>query len=59
MTKNACEFIDPMTLQALTGQPVATDLMSLTEESLIGHIAIADQADVIVIAPAMNALYLC
>ena len=52
MTKNACEFIGPMTLQALTGQPVATDMMSLTEESLIGHIAIADQADVIVIAPA-------
>ncbi len=52
MTKSAQEFIGPMTLQALTGSPVATDLFDLTQESEIGHIQVADGADIVVIAPA-------
>jgi len=52
MTKGAQKFITPLTLQALTGNPVATDIFSLTEESEIGHINIADSSDLILIAPA-------
>lgn len=52
MTRNAQEFITPLTLQALSGAPVSTDTFSLTQESEIGHIRLADTADVVVVAPA-------
>jgi phosphopantothenoylcysteine decarboxylase/phosphopantothenate--cysteine ligase len=52
MTASAREFVAPLTLQALSGQPVATDTFSLTQESEIGHIRLADEAEVVVIAPA-------
>ncbi len=52
MTRNAQEFITPLTLQALSGSPVSTDTFSLTQESQIGHVQLADSADVIVVAPA-------
>jgi phosphopantothenoylcysteine decarboxylase/phosphopantothenate--cysteine ligase len=52
MTRAATEFVTPLTFQTLSGHPVATELFSLTEESEIGHINLADQADVLVIAPA-------
>ncbi|MGE0825434.1 MAG: bifunctional phosphopantothenoylcysteine decarboxylase/phosphopantothenate--cysteine ligase CoaBC [Candidatus Binatia bacterium] len=52
MTRNAQEFITPLTLQTLSGNPVATETFSLTQESEIGHIHLADSADLIVIAPA-------
>src|SRR5204863_10155119 len=52
MTHGAEQFIAPLTLQTLSGHPVATDTFDLTQESEIGHIRLADQADVVVIAPA-------
>jgi phosphopantothenoylcysteine decarboxylase / phosphopantothenate---cysteine ligase len=52
MSRNAAEFITPLTLQTLSGYPVATDTFNLTQESEIGHIRLADSADAIVIAPA-------
>ncbi|HTJ43011.1 MAG TPA: bifunctional phosphopantothenoylcysteine decarboxylase/phosphopantothenate--cysteine ligase CoaBC [Kofleriaceae bacterium] len=52
MSKRAQKFVGPLTFQALTGHPVFTDLFSLTQESEIGHIQLADRADLIVIAPA-------
>jgi phosphopantothenoylcysteine decarboxylase / phosphopantothenate---cysteine ligase len=52
MSHGAQEFITPLTLQTLSGNPVATDTFDLTQESQIGHIALADAADVVVIAPA-------
>ena len=52
MSRNAAEFITPLTMQTLSANPVATDTFSLTEESEIGHIRLADTADAIVIAPA-------
>jgi len=52
MTERAQEFIRPLTFQALTRHPVFTDLFSLTEEASIGHIQLADAADLVVIAPA-------
>jgi len=52
MTRGAQEFITPLTLQTLSGNKVATELFSLLEESEIGHISLADRADILVIAPA-------
>jgi len=52
MTRNATEFITPLTLQTLAQSPVATDTFNLTQESQIGHIRLADSADAVVIAPA-------
>ena len=52
MTKNAERFVTPLTLQTLSGNRVASGLFDLTSESEIGHIKIADEADVIVVAPA-------
>jgi phosphopantothenoylcysteine decarboxylase/phosphopantothenate--cysteine ligase len=52
MTRAACEFITPLTLQTLSGHPVALNLFDPTEESQIGHIRLADEADAVVVAPA-------
>jgi len=52
MTQHAREFITPLTLQTLSGAPVSTDTFDLTQESEIGHIRLADDADVVVVAPA-------
>ncbi|RKZ79297.1 MAG: bifunctional phosphopantothenoylcysteine decarboxylase/phosphopantothenate--cysteine ligase CoaBC [Gammaproteobacteria bacterium] len=52
MTKAACEFITPLTLQTLSGQPVAIDLLDADQESAMGHITLARWADWILIAPA-------
>ncbi len=52
MTKNAQEFVTPLTFQALSGNPVHTDLFSLYQEQEIGHISLADRADLFILAPA-------
>ncbi len=52
LTRAAEEFVTPLTLQTLSGHPVARSLFDLTEESQIGHIRLADGADALVIAPA-------
>jgi len=52
MTKSALEFVTPLTFQTLSGNPVATETFDLTQESQIGHINLADSADLFVIAPA-------
>ncbi len=52
MTAGARQFVTPLTLQALSGRPVATDTFDLDQESQIGHIRLAADAEAIVIAPA-------
>ena len=52
MTRAAMEFVTPLTFQTLSGNPVATETFNLTQESEIGHINLADSADLFVIAPA-------
>jgi phosphopantothenoylcysteine decarboxylase/phosphopantothenate--cysteine ligase len=52
MTEAAQKFITPLTLQALSQHPVATDTFDLTQEATIGHIQLADTAELLVIAPA-------
>jgi phosphopantothenoylcysteine decarboxylase/phosphopantothenate--cysteine ligase len=56
MTPRAREFVGPLTFQALSGRPVMTDLFDLTQESEIGHIQVADRADLVIVAPATASL---
>ena len=52
MTAAAMEFITPLTLQALSGNPVHTTLLDPEAEAGMGHIELARWADLILIAPA-------
>lgn len=52
MTKSATEFIAPLTFRSLTGRPVVTGMFELASEFSIEHVALAEAADVVVIAPA-------
>ncbi len=52
MTENAQKFIAPLTFQTLSGNPVVTDPFALIEDAQIGHIALADLAELIVILPS-------
>jgi len=52
MTRSACEFVTPLTFEALTGEQVHTELFDLTSEREMGHIQLARWADAIIIAPA-------
>ena len=52
MTRAAREFVTPLTFQTLSGHPVGTDLFDLGQESEIGHIQLADRAELVVVAPA-------
>ncbi|WP_251358189.1 bifunctional phosphopantothenoylcysteine decarboxylase/phosphopantothenate--cysteine ligase CoaBC [Kangiella sp. TOML190] len=52
MTKGAKAFITPLTLQALSGNPVHDDLLDPNAEAAMGHIELAKWPDLILIAPA-------
>ena len=52
LTRSGAEFVTPLTLSALSGKPVHQELLSLTEESEMGHIRLSRESDVILIAPA-------
>ena len=52
LTKGGAEFVTPLTLQALSGERVHTDLFSLTAEQEMGHIALSRSADLVLVCPA-------
>jgi len=52
MTKGAQEFITPLTMQALSGNRVHTELLDPAAEAAMGHIELARWADLILVAPA-------
>jgi phosphopantothenoylcysteine decarboxylase/phosphopantothenate--cysteine ligase len=52
MTAAAQEFITPLTLQALSGNPVHLSLLDPEAEASMGHIELARWADIVVVAPA-------
>jgi len=52
MTRGSQEFITPLTLQALSGNPVHTELLDAQAELGMGHIELARWADLLLIAPA-------
>src|SRR5512138_2169557 len=52
MTRSATEFVTPLTFQTLSMNPVSTSLFNLISEREIGHISLADRADLFIVAPA-------
>ena len=52
MTKNACQFVSPLTFETLSNHPAVTDTFARPDTWEVEHIALAKQADVFVIAPA-------
>lgn len=52
MTRGATEFVTPLTFQTLSGHPVHLELFNLISEQQIGHISLAERADLCIVAPA-------
>ena len=52
MTKAAEQFVTPLSVAALSGETVYSDLFSLTDETEMGHIELSRSADLVVVAPA-------
>lgn len=52
LTKGGAEFVTPLSVAALSGQPVYSDLFSLKDEVEMGHIRLSREADLILVAPA-------
>ena len=52
MTKNACEFITPLTFQTIVKSPVYTDSFAPIEDYSVEHISLAERADAVLICPA-------
>jgi phosphopantothenoylcysteine decarboxylase/phosphopantothenate--cysteine ligase len=52
MTAHAREFITPLTLQTLSGEPVASEMFEPASEGPLPHLSLADEADCLLIAPA-------
>ena len=52
MSKSAQEFVTPLTFQTLSQNQVRTELFDVHQEGVIDHISLADQADVVLVAPA-------
>jgi phosphopantothenoylcysteine decarboxylase/phosphopantothenate--cysteine ligase len=52
MTEAATQFVVPLTFQALTHRPVVTEMFALLRETEIGHVSLAQRADLLIIAPA-------
>ncbi|MGB4592153.1 MAG: bifunctional phosphopantothenoylcysteine decarboxylase/phosphopantothenate--cysteine ligase CoaBC [Coriobacteriia bacterium] len=51
MTESATRFVTPLTFRTLTGEPVAVSLWADEPESKVHHISLAEEADVVVLAP--------
>jgi phosphopantothenoylcysteine decarboxylase/phosphopantothenate--cysteine ligase len=52
LTGAGAEFVTPLSVSALTGEKVYSDLFSLTDEAEMGHIQLSRSADLVVVAPA-------
>ncbi len=52
MTRAAAEFVTPLSVAALAGEKVYTDLFDLTDEAEMGHIQLSRVADLVLVAPA-------
>ena len=52
MTKDASKFISPLTLETLSQNPVAVEMFDRENKWSLEHIALADRADILIVAPA-------
>ena len=56
LTKAAMEFVTPLSVAALSGSKIYTDLFDLTDEAEMGHIQLSRSAELVVVAPATAVL---
>jgi phosphopantothenoylcysteine decarboxylase / phosphopantothenate---cysteine ligase len=52
LTRAGAEFVTPLSVSALAGEKVYTDLFDLTDEAEMGHIQLSRAADLVVVSPA-------
>ena len=52
LTAHASEFVGPLTFRTLSGRPVLTDLFDPQSDAAVEHVALAERADALVVAPA-------
>jgi phosphopantothenoylcysteine decarboxylase/phosphopantothenate--cysteine ligase len=52
LTEHGAQFVTPLSISALSHEKVYTDLFSLTDESEMGHLRLAQEAELVVVAPA-------
>ena len=52
MTSGAQQFVTPLTMQAVSGNPISDSLLDPAAEAAMGHIELAKWADLILVAPA-------
>ena len=52
MTKSSQQFVTPLSVSAIAGSKVYTELFDLTAEAEMGHIELSRSADIILVAPA-------
>ncbi len=52
MSESATRFVNPLTFRSLTGQPVVTSMWEINSKFSVEHVALAEAADIMVIAPA-------
>ena len=52
LTRGASNFVTPLTFRSLTHRPVITDLFDADSEQAVNHVAMAHEADVVLVAPA-------
>jgi phosphopantothenoylcysteine decarboxylase/phosphopantothenate--cysteine ligase len=52
MTTAAMEFVKPLSFRSVTGRPVVTDMFDTASEFSVEHVALAEKADVVLVAPA-------
>ncbi len=52
MSESATRFVSPLTFRSLTGRPVVTSMWEASSEFSVEHVALAEAADIVVIAPA-------
>jgi len=52
LTKSACEFVGPLSFEAITGNPVITAMFGVPQDAEIEHIAVSRRAELVLVAPA-------
>ena len=52
LTRSGAEFVTPLSLSALSGDRIYSELFDLTDEAEMGHIELSRSADLVVVAPA-------
>ncbi|MEP7359930.1 MAG: bifunctional phosphopantothenoylcysteine decarboxylase/phosphopantothenate--cysteine ligase CoaBC, partial [Anaerolineales bacterium] len=52
LTESAARFVTPLTFQSVTGRPAYTDMWRASADTHVAHVALGEQADLLIVAPA-------